>query len=105
MQRFVMIALAAALAASPAAAQDNNMTANADMAAANAVDANAALPATVDANGVVMAPDANLVMAPAPAEQAPAPAPARRSAPQGFPWGAIGLVGLIGLLGRRRSRD
>jgi hypothetical protein len=105
MQRIVMIALAAALAASPAAAQDNNMaTANADVATTNAVDANAALPATVDANGVAMAPDANMVAA-APVEAAPAPAPARRPAPQGFPWGAIGLVGLIGLLGRRRSRD
>ena len=105
MQRLVMIALAAALAASPAAAQDNNMTANADVAVTNAVDANAALPATVDANGVVMAPDANLVMAPAPAEPATAPAPARRPAQQGFPWGVLGVLGLIGLLGRRRGRD
>jgi MYXO-CTERM domain-containing protein len=105
MQRIVMIALAAALAASPAAAQDNNMTANADMAATNTVDANAALPATVDANGMVVAPDANMAMAPAPVEETAAPAPARTPARQGFPWGAIGLVGLVGLLGRRRSRD
>ena len=102
MQRIVIIGLAAALAASPAMAQDNNMTANADVAATNGVDANAALPPTVDANGAMVAPDANMAMTAPPVEEAPAPAPARAPARQGFPWGAIGLVGLVGLLGRRR---
>ena len=106
MQRIVIIGFAAALAASPAAAQDNNaVSANTDVTAANTADANAALPVTVDANGMVVGPDANMAMAPAPVEEAPAPAPARAPERQGFPWGAIGLVGLVGLLGRRRSRD
>ena len=103
MQRIVMIGLAAALAASPAAAQDNNTAvANTDVAATNAVDANAALPATVDANGVAIAPDANMALPAAPIEETAAPAPAPAKRPAGFPWGAIGLVGLVGLLGRRR---
>ena len=96
MRNVTCFMLAAALATTPALAQN-------DVAADNAVETNDTLAVPAD-NAAVAAND--LAVAPAPvttepvAEPAPAPAPARRSG--GFPWGAIGLVGLIGLLGRRR---
>ena len=96
MRNVTCFILAAALAATPAIAQN-------DVAAENAVDTNDAVAVPVD-NTAVAAND--LAVAPAPetvepvTEPAPAPAPARRSG--GFPWGVIGLVGLIGLLGRKR---
>jgi hypothetical protein len=96
MRNVTCFMLAAALAATPALAQN-------DVAAENAAETNEAVAVPVD-NTAVAAND--LAVAPAPAtvepvaEPAPAPAPVRRSS--GFPWGAIGLVGLIGLLGRRR---
>ena len=102
MRRTIILIAALALGAAPAAAQNETVDANADVATMNAADTNAAAP---DANGLVAAPGTeNLAVttAPAPADTAavaPAPAPARE---RGFPWGVIGLVGLIGLLGRRR---
>ena len=100
MQRTMIWIAAAALIATPAAAQDNATDANADVATESTVTTNDA----AAMNG--MAADANMDMnmAPAPVETAPvaAPAPAP-SQERGFPWGAIGLVGLIGLLGRKRG--
>ena len=94
MRNVTCFMLAAALAATPALAQN-------DVAADNAAETNEVVAAPVD-NNLVAAND--LAVAPATvepvAEPAPAPAPARRSG--GFPWGVIGLVGLIGLLGRKR---
>ena len=96
MRNVTCFMLAAALATTPALAQN-------DVAAENAAETNEVVAAPVD-NTIVAAND--LAAAPAPAtvepvaEPAPAPAPARRSG--GFPWGVIGLVGLIGLLGRKR---
>ena len=96
MRNVTCFILAAALAATPALAQN-------DVAAENAVETNDGVAVPAD-NAAVAAND--LAVAPAPAtvepvaEPAPAPAPARRSG--GFPWGVIGLVGLIGLLGRKR---
>lgn len=97
MRNVICFVLAAALAAAPAAAQN-------ETAPENAVDANAAVTLPED-NNMVAANDLAAVPPPAPvtdvaAEPAPAPAPARSGG--GFPWGIIGLVGLIGLMGRRR---
>jgi hypothetical protein len=96
MRKVTCFVLAAALAAAPAAAQN-------EVAAENAVDANASTTMPVDANAMVATNDVAALppAEPVAAEPAAAPAPERRSG-GGFPWGAIGLVGLIGLLGRRR---
>ena len=94
MRNVTCFMLAASLAAAPAFAQN-------DVAAENAVDANAV---AIPADNMAM-PANDLVVAPAPVTTEPmtepAPAPARERS-TGFPWGVIGLVGLIGLLGRRR---
>jgi len=94
MRNVTCFMLAAALAATPALAQN-------DVAAENAAETNEAVAVPVD-NNAVAANDLAVAPAPATVEPVaePAPAPVRRSS--GFPWGAIGLVGLIGLLGRRR---
>ena len=92
-----LIAAAAALAAMPAAAQQDN----ADAPVANeAISADANV--TTDMNSTV--PDLNAVEpAPPPATlDGPAQAPVDDDEPRGFPWGLLGLVGLVGLLGRRR---
>ena len=93
----IFLIAASLAAASPAVAQNNaadnatNVVSN-EVAAANAMDANAA-------NMVV--PPAEPIAAP-PVTEAPGPAPpARRS----FPWGVLGLLGLVGLLGARRRSD
>jgi len=94
MRTAIVFALAAALAATPAVAQ--NETSNAT------VDANAAMTMPAD-NGTVATNDMNALppeAADTAAEPAPAPEPAPRS--RGFPWGVIGLVGLVGLMGRKR---
>ena len=99
MQRTMILIAAAALIATPAAAQDNATDANgANVAVENTATANDA----VAMNDMTAVPDANM-MAPVPAETAPVAAPAPPPAQRGFPWGVIGLVGLVGLLGRRRS--
>ena len=93
--RYLMgMIMGAALAATPAAAQDNEV--------AVAVDANtseiAAEPAADPAlNGMAAAPEVVEPIA-APVETTPA-RPARKD---GFPWGILGLLGLVGLLGRMR---
>jgi hypothetical protein len=97
MRNAIVFALATALAAAPAVAQND--------ATNNVVDANAANTAMPVDNGTVAANDLN-ALPPEPvttetAAPAPAPAPVRRSS-GGFPWGVVGLVGLVGLLGRRR---
>ena len=101
MQRTLIWVAAAALIATPAAAQNNAADANAtDVTVENTVETNdmAAM------NGMAAAPATNMDvgMAPPPEEAAPAPAPAP-ARERGFPWVIIGLVGLVGLLGRRRS--
>jgi hypothetical protein len=96
MRTAIVFALAAALAATPAAAQ--NDTAN------STVDANATTMAMPADNGTMAANDMN-ALPPEPdvtETTAPAPAPAPARAPRGFPWGVVGLVGLVGLLGRKR---
>ena len=94
MRNVTCFVLAAALATTPALAQN-------DVAAENAAETNEVVAAPVDSTAVAAN---DLAVAPAPATvepvAEPAPAPARRSG--GFPWGVIGLVGLIGLLGRKR---
>ena len=96
MRKVTCFVLAAALAAAPAAAQN-------ETAPENAVDTNAATIVPVDANATVATNEVAALppAEPVAAEPVAAPAPERRSS-SGFPWGAIGLVGLIGLLGRRR---
>ena len=98
-----LIAVGAALAAAPAAAQIE--------AADDAVHSSINETATSD---VSVATDANLVAAP-PAANALEPAPPLesdlaadtvdddRDERRGFPWGLLGLAGLVGLLGRRRT--
>jgi MYXO-CTERM domain-containing protein len=100
MQRTMVWAAAAALMATPAAAQNNAADVNADnVTVTNTVEAND----MAVMNGMAVPPATNMDvgMAPPPEETmpTPAPAPARE---RGFPWGIIGLVGLVGLLGRRR---
>ena len=84
---------AAALAATPAAAQDNNV------AGTDANISEVAPEAAVDPalNGMAAAPEVVEPIA-APVEATPA-RPARKD---GFPWGILGLLGLAGLLGRMR---
>ena len=95
MRNVTCFVLAAALAAAPAAAQNETV-------ADNAVDANlAVMPVdntTMAANDMAALPPETVTTETT--EPAAAPEPKRRSG--GFPWGAIGLVGLIGLLGRKR---
>jgi len=98
MRKVTCFVLAAVLAAAPASAQNEPVTAD------NAADVNAA--ATVPAGNDILPPNDVAALPPEPVattETAPAaaPAPAPRSS-GGFPWGVIGLVGLVGLLGRRR---
>ncbi|GAA4739576.1 hypothetical protein GCM10023264_00660 [Sphingomonas daechungensis] len=95
MRKVIVFALAAAISAAPAAAQNDTNA---------AVDANAAMTAA-PADNVVAPTDLNA----APAETMttevtePAPAPTHeRKSGGGFPWGIVGLVGLVGLLGRKR---
>ena len=98
MRTSLALALAAALVAAPAFAQEANQADTAET------------PATVDtgpdaANDVALPPTEEAVtVAPAPVEPVyePEPAPARDD-DDGFPWGLVGLVGLVGLLGRVRS--
>ena len=92
MRNVTCFILAAALAATPAFAQN-------DVAAENAAETNEVLAAPVD-DTAVAANDLAVAPVPATVEPVAEPAPARRSG--GFPWGVIGLVGLIGLLGRKR---
>jgi MYXO-CTERM domain-containing protein len=96
MRRVTCFVLAAALAAAPAAAQNEPV-------AENAVDATATTTLPVDENATVATNDVAALppAEPVAAEPVAAPAPAPRSS-GGFPWGVIGLVGLVGLLGRRR---
>ena len=98
MRKVTCFVLAAVLAAAPASAQNEPVTAD------NAADMNAT--ANVPADNNVIATNDVAVLPPEPVattETAPtaAPAPAPRSS-GGFPWGVIGLVGLVGLLGRKR---
>jgi hypothetical protein len=95
MRNATIFILAAALAATPAMAQ-NEVDAN--TAAANAAAENAAVP-TNDVNAVT-----NYIPVEPPTEITPPPTTAVVK-DRGFPWGIIGLVGLIGLLGRRRRND
>lgn len=99
MRTSLALALAAALVAAPASAQEANQADTAET------------PTTVDAapdaalNDVALPPtDEAMTVAPAPVEPAyePEPVPARDD-DDGFPWGLIGLIGLIGLLGRVRT--
>jgi len=96
--RFAIAAIvAAALAASPAAAQDYN-------------EVNTAVPSNVAENAV-----GNVAVEPAMPMDAPvttAPVDEAVVTPEteradgrdaGFPWGLIGLIGLLGLLGRSRG--
>ena len=93
--RLSPLMIAAALLATPAVAQDNNVAATntSEVIAVN----DTAYGAAVDANAMPAAP-APEAAAPAP-EPSPAPVPEKKS----FPWGALGLLGLLGLLGKRRS--
>ena len=95
MRKVTCFVLAAALATTPALAQN-------ETAAENAVDVNAANMTLPVDNGVVAANDMAVLPAPEPVTTEPAPAPAPARSSRGFPWGVIGLVGLIGLLGRKR---
>jgi len=101
MQRTMIWVAAAALIATPAAAQNNEADANATAVTA---ESNATANDMAAMNDMAAAPAANMDagMAPPPEEAAPAPAPAPAPS-RGFPWGVIGLVGLVGLLGRRRG--
>jgi MYXO-CTERM domain-containing protein len=102
MRTMIPVLLAAALRATPAAAQDANNTAaaappTADVnaaAPAPAADMNAAAP--LPANDVAAAPDATT-----PVDTAQQPANDDNDS-GGFPWGVVGLLGLIGLIPRRR---
>ena len=87
---------AAALAATPAMAQDNTAAAVPD--AGNTLDPSAAPPAAADPmmNGLVAEPLPADTAAPA---ATPATRPARK---ESFPWGILGVLGLAGLLGRMR---
>lgn len=104
----LMIVVAAAALAAPAAAQQ---TAPADPAA-NAADVNAvdnatgAAPMNDLAADPAMAPPAattDPAMAPPAADTGYGPAP--REQDDSFPWGLLGLAGLAGLLGRQRRTD
>ena len=96
MRKVTCFVLAAALAAAPAAAQNEPV-------AENAVDANAATTLPVDANATVATNDVAALPPAEPVVDEPVAAPAPAPRPSGgFPWGVIGLVGLIGLLGRKR---
>lgn len=93
-----LMAAAAALAATPAAAQGNAVAPVTDEAMP--ADANV----TTDMNAVSTVPDLNaLEPTPPPATlDGPGQEPVDDDEPRGFPWGLLGLVGLVGLLGRRR---
>jgi hypothetical protein len=90
----------ALLAATPAAAQvtDNTADSNA-VAVTNDTAATDNLEVTTDP--LVADPANDLAAAPAtdvPVETYGEPAPAKK---RGFPWGVLGLLGLAGLIGRR----
>ena len=98
--RIAQAALAAALLAAPAVAQDTTNTA----AAPAPVEGTETAPATEmnTTNEIVLAPgEATTAMPVAPMEPV-APAPVEDEDDGGFPWGVLGLIGLIGLLGRKR---
>ena len=99
--RIALAAIAAAVLAAPAIAQDTTNAA-ADPAP---VESTETAPATEmnATNEIVLAPgEATTAMPVAPMEPA-APAPVRDEDDEGgFPWGVLGLIGLIGLLGRKR---
>ena len=96
-----LLAVPAALASAPVAAQSNldepvNSAANQSVA----TDANL----VTDTNVVMTAPAENAIEpAPAPTTTESAPALATDEGSRGFPWGLLGILGLIGLLGRRRG--
>jgi hypothetical protein len=97
MRNAIVFALAAALATTPAVAQND--------ATNDVVDANATNMAVTADNGAVAATDVNAApvepVTTETTEPAAAPAPVQKSS-GGFPWGVVGLVGLVGLLGRKR---
>jgi MYXO-CTERM domain-containing protein len=96
-----LIATSVALAATPAAAQNNVTDAANTTAEVTTTDANVA----VDANLVAGAPPADNGLeaaAPVAAETANTPVDDDDRG-RGFPWGLLGLIGLVGLLGRRRG--
>ncbi len=96
--RPIVLAIAlAALAASPAAAQETNNVAAAPAPADNAVvapDTNA-----VAVNDILLPPDEAGASDPLAEE----PTVTVRGQRTRFPWGLLGLLGLIGLLGRKRN--
>ena len=92
-----LIAAAAALAATPAAAQENNVAPVTNETMTTDVNA------VTDVNATTV-PDMNAMEpVPVPAEPEVATRADADDESRGFPWGVIGLVGLIGLLGRRRG--
>jgi len=95
--RPIIIAIAlAALAATPAAAQEYNTSTAATAPAGNATmaaDANA-----VVANDILLPPDEAASIDPLAEEPT---ITVKRERPS-FPWGLLGLLGLLGLIGRRR---
>ena len=104
MMRVSYFGLAAAiLAATPAFAQNNATTSEANVTAANEVTANAAPAAPAGPTATTTAPGNEVAPLP---ESAPTVAETNSVVVQKnktFPWGVLGLIGLIGLFGRRRS--
>lgn len=96
MRTVILFAMATALAAAPAAAQNDTNAAVDANAAMTAAPADNGAAANMDMNALPPEPAATDATATEPA--VPPPAPERR----GFPWGVIGLVGLVGLMGRKR---
>jgi hypothetical protein len=98
MRTATLCIFAAALAATPAAAQNDT---SGTTVVANTVTANEVVPA--DANTTMPVNDMAAAPVAAPEETAAvAPEPKERPKNRDLPWGAIGLVGLVGLLGRKR---
>lgn len=106
MRTITAIAFAAALIATPVAAQNNDVAVDTAIAAndATATMTTTTTTTTVD-NGAAYDPAMNSSLPPATGDpMAPAAgdeAPARKSGGGGFPWGILGLVGLVGLFGRK----
>ena len=103
MRIITALAIAAALGAAPAVAQETNNAAT----TAPPADNMAAEPVT-DANmtgNVVLPPGEATAVAPVEPMEPVAPAADEDDDDMGIPWGLLGLIGLIGLLGRGRRRD